>query len=172
MKVVAKDSVGERIGHTQVDGLERGFAATIETSPELDLGNAARSKIANASAVIGGVFTTIRGSTRIVVAITGAVCVGPACVGPVSVGPVIGASRYEMTQVVENGIFSKIGGDTKDGIERVGLNSGLNRSSGGSDSYSMGTSIASGSVSLTSVHELVAHELGYNIDVLSRTVGV
>ena len=164
--------MGERIEFTQVDRSERGFATTIEANPELDLRNAARSKIANVSVIstaARGVVTIIRGSARTVIAVVIPTSVGVASVG---VGSVIGVSRYEMTLVVENGIFGKIGGDTKDGIESVSLNSGLNGGSGGSGSYSISTSAASSNVSLASVHELVAHGLGYNADVLSRTVGI
>lgn len=40
---------------TFVDGLERGFAATIEASTELDLRSAARPKVANVQGIHGSV---------------------------------------------------------------------------------------------------------------------
>jgi len=172
-----------KIGLTQIDGPERGFATIIKANPKLDLRNAARSKVANVSsidvpvvsAVVGSVVVTaIYGGTRAAIAIvsTSVVGVASAVVIAVSVGSVIDVSRYETTLVVKNGIIGKIGSDAKDTVESVSLNSGLNGGGGGSSSYSIGASATSGSVGFTSVHELVAHGLGYNPDVLSRTVGV
>jgi len=165
-----------RIGPTQVDGPERGFATIIKANPELNLRNAARSKIANVSstdvpvvsAIVGSVvIAAIYWSTRAVVAV-----ISTSVPSVASIGSIIDVSRYETTLVVKDRITGKIGIDTKDSVESVSLNSGLNGSGGKSGGYSIGASAASGSVGLTSIHELVAHGLGYNSDVLGRTVGV
>ena len=164
-----------KIGLTQIDGPERRFATIIKANPELDLRNAARSKIAYVSsadlpvvsAVVGTVVVSaIYGSTGAVIAIVSTGVSGVASVIAIVV------SRYETTLVVKDRITGKVGSDTKNSVESVSLNSGLNRRGGGSGSYGIGASAASGSVGLTSIHELVAHKLGYNPDVLSRTVGV
>lgn len=59
----------------------------------------------------------------------------------------------------------------EDCVESVGLFSGLGR---GTISGGLGSSAGAlgGRVGLASVHELVAHELGDDVDVLSRTVVV
>lgn len=193
MRTSNADRLGERVGLTFIDRLERGFATTIETIPEFNLRNAARPKIANVSsngsvvsiisAAVGGVITSpVDGSTRNAITIvpSGAVGVTSAVVvtSPVAVviaigvGSVIGASRYEVARVVENGVVCEVSGDAKNGIESVGLDTSLRRGSGRSGSFGVGTSVTSGSISLASVHELVAHKLCDNADVLSRTVGV
>ena len=166
--------MGGGAGLTQIDRSERSFTTIIETNSELDFRNAARSKVANISGIrISGV---VRGGARTVIAsVASTVTSVPAAVagvGTVIVSSVIEGSGNEVTLVIENGIIGKGGGDTKDGIESVRLNAGLGRGSGGSGGQGLGASTASGSVSLTSVHELVAHGLGDNADVLSRTVGV
>jgi hypothetical protein len=176
----------KRIGLTQINRPERGFATTIEANPELDLRNAARSKISNVSSMfplfppllVLLLLPPFMGVQELLLPLFPPVLsVGVASTGVVAsvviiVGILLPVSRYETTLVVKDRILGKIGSDTKDGIESVSLNSGLNGGSGGSGSYSIGASVASGSVSLTSVHELVTHGPGYNVDVLSRAVGI
>jgi hypothetical protein len=73
--------------------------------------------------------------------------------------------------VIERGDASEVGDVAEDGVESVGLVSGLcwGFISGG---LGLSAGVFSGRVGLASVHELVAHRLGDDVDVLSRTVGV
>jgi len=161
----------ETIGLTQINRLERGFATVIETNTELDLWNAARSKVADVS-VVGGVVavvSTIRGGVRTFI---DSVSTGVTSLVVVVVVSVIDISGDETTLIIENRIIGIVGGDTKDGIESVSLKTGLNRGSRGSGSYGIGASATSGGVGFTIVHELVAHETGDNVDILSRAVAI
>jgi len=162
--------------------LERGFTTIIKASAEFDLRNAARSKVANGSVVstVGTVVvvTAVDGNARTIVASVPAdvasvvaVVASIGAVVPVP-GPVIDVSRDDATLIIENRVICEIGGDTKDSVESVSLNTGLDRGSIGSGGGCIRTGVTSGSVSLACVHELVAHGTGDHVDVLSRTVGV
>ena len=193
---------GERIKLTQINRLERGFTTIIKASAEFDLRNAARSKVANGSVVstvgtvVVVVVTAVDGNARTIVAnvpadvasvvasmvavvaslvaIVASVVAVVASIGAVVPvpGPVIDVSRDDATLIIENRVICEIGGDTKDGVESVSLNTGLDGGSIGSGGNCIRTGVTSGSVSLASVHELVAHGTGDHVDVLSRTVGV
>ena len=73
--------------------------------------------------------------------------------------------------VIEGGDVGEVGDLPEDGVESVGLLSGL---WWGTVSSGLGlcTGGFGGIVGLASVHELVAHELGDDVDVLRRTVVV
>ena len=160
--------------------MEGGFATTIETSTELDLRNAARSKVTNVSAVsavvAGGVVTVVTGgsvavATGVVTAVHWSVSAVIACVSTI-VARIGAVSGDKMARVIENGSIGKLGDNAKDGVESISLNTSLDRGSSRSSGLGIGASMEGGTVSLTSVHELIAHGLGDNIDVLGRSVGV
>ena len=77
-----------------------------------------------------------------------------------------GASGDGFALVIESGGVGEVGHLPEDSVESVSLFSGLRRRtiSGG-----LGSSAGAlgGSVGLASVHELIAHELGDDVDVLS-----
>ena len=85
----------------------------------------------------------------------------------------IGAVPGDKTaRVIKNRSIGKLGDNAKDGVESISLNTSLDRGSSRSSGLGIGASMESGTVSLASVHELIAHGLGDNIDVLGRSVGV
>ena len=163
------------VGLTQINRPERGFTTVIKANAKFDLRHAARSKIANISTVSTPsaivVVTAVQRSARTTIAVVSTIVTGVASAGavvsitvPVSTTDV---PRDDTTLIIENGIIRKLGGDSKDGVERISLNTCLYRGSRGSGSYGLGAGVASGSVGLASVHELVAHGTGDNGDVLS-----
>ena len=168
----------KRIELTQINRSEGSFAATIEADTKFNFRNAARSKVANVSVVptagtvVVVIVTAVHGSARTIIAVVSTVVTGVASVGAVVSVSVIDVSGDDTTLIIENGIICEIGGDTKDGVESISLNASLDGGSRGSGIQGISASVASGSVGLASVHELVAHGPGDNGDILSRTVGV
>lgn len=73
--------------------------------------------------------------------------------------------------IIERGDAGEVGGDAKDSVESVSLFSRLCWGIVSGD-LGLSTGVQGGRVGLTSVHELVAHELGDDVDVLSRAVVV
>lgn len=123
--------------------------------------------------VVGVVIVpAVRGSARKVITMVPFGVVGVTSViiviALVAVYIAVGVGSVIEAACVENGGICEVGGDTKYSIESVGLDTNLRRGSRRSGS----TSVTSGSISLESVRELVAHKLCDNVDVLSRTVGI
>ena len=74
-----------------------------------------------------------------------------------------------MALVIERGDAGEVGGDPKDGVESVGLLPSLRWGAiCGGGSFSAST--LGGGIGFAGVHELVAHELGDDVDVLGRSV--
>lgn len=73
--------------------------------------------------------------------------------------------------IIERGNLGEVGDLPEDGVESVGLFSGLGWGAIGGRLGSR-AGAQSGRIGFAGVHELVAHELGDDVDVLSRTVVV
>lgn len=80
-------------------------------------------------------------------------------------------SSNRVALIIESGDVGEVGDLPEDGVESIGLFSGLGR---GTISGGLGSRAGAqgDGVGLASVHELVAHELGDDVDVLSRAVVV
>ena len=137
--------------------MEGSLLAVIETSSELNLGNRARTEVTNTTRGVGGGSSTAVG--------------GVVTSAGVGVGVSIACTSNNTTLVVNGGDISELGADTEDGVEGIGLTTGLSGNGTGGGT-SLLASILGGLVSFARVGQSITDGLGDDIDVLSRAVGV
>ena len=137
--------------------MEGGLLTVIETSSELDLGNRARTEVTNTTGGVGGGSST---------AVGGVVTSAGVSVG---IGVSIAGTSNNTTLVVNGGDISELGADTEDGVEGIGLTTGLSGNGTGGGT-SLLASILGGLVSFARVCQSITDGLGDDIDVLSRAV--
>ena len=135
--------------------MEGGLLTVIETSSELDLGNRARTEVTNTTRGVGGSSSTAVG--------------GVVTSAGVGVGVSIAGTSNNTTLVVNGGDISELGADTEDGVEGIGLTTGLSGNGTGGRTGLL-ASILGGLVSFARVGQSITDGLGDDIDVLSRAV--
>ena len=136
--------------------MEGGLLTVIETSSELDLGNRARTEVTNTTRGVGGGSST---------AVGGVVTSAGVSVG---VGVSIAGTSNNTTLVVNGGDISELGADTEDGVERIRLATRL-RGHGIRSRLRGRTGLLRERVGAARVDELVAHELGDDVDIVRGT---
>ena len=123
------------------------------------MGNRARTEVTNSTRGVGG------GSSN---AVGGVVTSAGVSVG---VGVSIAGTSNNTTLVVNGGDISELGADTEDGVERVSLGTGFGCLSIGGGLGSV-AGFLRGLIGTAAVDEVVAHELGDDVNVLRRAVVV
>lgn len=85
--------------------------------------------------------------------------------------PLLSGTRNDIALVIDSRHLGESSCDAKDGVESIGLSTGLSRLGVGSCPGLL-ASILRSLVSAAAVSQSVAHELGDDVDVLSGTVVV
>lgn len=143
-----------------VSGLEGGLATTIDSCSEADLRGCAASKVGTSASVSGVSARGGRGRSG-----RGSGCsIGGGCSRGSSA--VVRAARNNSTLVVNDSVISKVGGDAKDSVEGISLDTSLRRGSTSSGSLSLGAEVLCSLVGAAGVSQLVAHRTGDDVDVL------